>query len=81
MAYKVMMDDFFDLPQCDKCKRAVPKNNRARTLEEYVKNKTMGLVYDRHLYPTAEGCEGSPSRVRMIETDENWRKGYEWLVA
>lgn len=64
---------------CDKCGKSVPNTNNAVFLEELVTGSFAGLVSYRHLYPTGK-CEGSPSRVRMIETNEQWAKAYKRLV-
>lgn len=54
---------------CDKCGREVIPTNSARLVEDVVNG--VKFVKDRHLYPT-KFCEGSPSRVRLIESDDEW---------
>lgn len=65
---------------CDKCGRAVPKHNSAVLLQEIATERTAGLVMNRHLYPT-DDCEGSPSRVSLVETDPAWIAAYTLVVV
>lgn len=64
--------------RCDKCGQLVPKHNSAVQLQEIVTG-SVGFVRDRHLYPV-EGCEGSPSRVKLIEEDQTWADAYNQLL-
>lgn len=61
--------------KCDKCKQKVYPKNSALLLDDIVHN-TVQLSWSRHLYPTLT-CEGSPSRVRMVETDSQWQEVYQ----
>ena len=63
---------------CDKCKKDVPRKNSALVLHELVVNQFIGFVMDRHLYPV-DGCEGSPSRVKLVETNPIWKDVYDKL--
>jgi hypothetical protein len=58
---------------CDKCGQPVPRDNSCVTVAELALDRFIGFVMDRHLYPTG-GCEGSPSRVRLVESDEVWKR-------
>lgn len=63
---------------CDKCKKVVPRKNSVIVLHELVVNRFVGFVMDRHLYPV-DGCPGSPSRVKLIESDQQWKDAYTKL--
>ncbi|BAY41231.1 hypothetical protein NIES2111_56270 (plasmid) [Nostoc sp. NIES-2111] len=60
---------------CDKCGQQVPGHNSAINLEEQM-GHFVGICLDRHLYPT-DDCPGSPSRVKLIESDFQYRQAYE----
>jgi hypothetical protein len=61
--------------RCDKCGEKVYPSNSALLLDEIV-DGFAGYVKNRHLYPTAT-CQGSPSRVRRMETDRQWQEAYQ----
>lgn len=65
---------------CDKCGQPVPESNDAAMLEFIATNnwKLLGATR-RHLFPT-EICEGSPSRVTMIDKNPAWKKAYQKLL-
>ena len=63
---------------CDKCGIEVPIHNSALVLHELVIDGFIGFVMDRHLYPI-DGCEGSPSRVKLVESDPKWKECYAKL--
>lgn len=52
---------------CDKCGKEVPKDNSVFEYQILIMMPAIGADGDRHLYPV-DGCEGSPSRVQIIET-------------
>ncbi|BAY42081.1 hypothetical protein NIES2111_64770 (plasmid) [Nostoc sp. NIES-2111] len=60
---------------CDKCGKPVAGHNSAINLEEQM-GRFVGICLDRHLYPT-DDCPGSPSRVKLIESDPQYRQAYE----
>lgn len=62
---------------CDKCGQAVDPKNSAMRLEDILAGQ-LRWVYDRHLYPTPD-CEGSPSRVRLVEAGGQWGEAYRKL--
>lgn len=67
------------MSKCDKCNQEVPYENSALVLEEYLVGHALWWAKDRHLYPVA-GCEGSPSRVKKLESgDQAYLDAYEKL--
>lgn len=60
---------------CDKCGELVPATNSSIALEEEAGNFG-GFCQDRHLFATAD-CPGSPSRVRLVQSDPKWQQAYE----
>jgi hypothetical protein len=70
----------FRLGVCDKCGDHVPKENSAVLVQELATEGFAGFVLDRHLYPTGD-CEGSPSRVTLVETDPAWADAYNLVVS
>jgi hypothetical protein len=72
-----MVETYF-LTRCDKCKELVYPTNDALLLDDIVNNIHLHWDIKRHLYPT-DTCEGSPSRVKNIETDPKWRETYEMI--
>lgn len=63
------------LPVCDKCGQLVPLDNSVNHLEfRFFNNKHAAkATIDRHLYQVLslggfDGCEGSPSRVKLLKT-------------
>jgi hypothetical protein len=75
------MEDFKTRPRpplatlCDKCGVVVPPENSILYLEELVNGPIIGDVRDRHLFPT-KSCEGSPSRVKLIECSSVYAEAY-----
>ena len=63
---------------CDKCGGIVPPENSTLQLEEMIGGPIIGNVRDRHLFPI-RGCEGSPSRVKLVQTNEKWGRAYQQL--
>lgn len=68
---------------CDKCGKPVPRDNDAGYLEALVDSSVnngsmISLTFKsyRHLLPI-DGCEGSPSRVKNIQTNKLWQQAYE----
>lgn len=74
------MNKTFYVVNCDKCGRKVYPLNSALLLEDVVYNQ-VGFFGQRHLFPTEEGCEGSPSRVKMLQTDAAWAEAYQQIKA
>ena len=78
------MQDFKTRPRplladlCDKCGEIVPPENSILYLEELINGPMIGGVRDRHLFPT-KNCQGSPSRVKLIETDRKYSAAYQKL--
>ncbi|HLF89653.1 MAG TPA: hypothetical protein VI451_11940 [Anaerolineales bacterium] len=75
------MQDFTTRPRpllaatCDKCGEIVPPENSILHLEELINGPIIGGVRDRHLFPI-KNCEGSPSRVKLIECNEKYAAAY-----
>lgn len=67
------------MSKCDKCGEEVEKKNSALKLQELVTGG-FSFSFDRHLYPT-KNCAGSPSRVKMIEQDADWKAAYQKLIT
>lgn len=65
--------------KCDKCGKEVDRKNSVIEWRESG-GQILGLVKDRHLYPTQD-CEGSPSRVKIVESDKHWGKVYAQMQA
>jgi len=65
---------------CDKCGEIVPPDNSILHLEELVNGPMIGGVRDRHLYPH-KNCPGSPSRVRLIETQSQYAHAYRRMKS
>lgn len=65
---------------CDKCGEIVPPDNSILHLEEIINGPMIGNVRDRHLYPV-KNCPGSPSRVKLIETNAKYAEAYRRLKA
>ena len=63
---------------CDKCNQLVPISNSALAVDELATGRFAGAVKDRHLFPT-DNCEGSPSRIRLVQSDPIWKAAYERL--
>ena len=74
-----MTKDYF-VSKCDKCNQYVNPHNSALLLEEKVTGKVGWINRERHLFPE-NGCEGSPSRVKMLQTDAAWAAAYEQIKA
>jgi hypothetical protein len=62
---------------CDKCGHSVVKSNSALLLNDLV-TRSVRMGKDRHLYPTAN-CEGSPSRVTLVNTNNDVRMAYNLM--
>lgn len=60
---------------CDKCGGLVPLENSMLHLEELMNGPMIGDVRDRHLFPY-KNCPGSPSRVKLIETNATYAAAY-----
>lgn len=73
-----VFNDFVE-GRCDKCNKIVPKNNSCLLLLFYAEGLTP-FTWDRHLHPT-DSCEGSPSRVRHIEENEDWKEAYTFIQS
>lgn len=65
---------------CDKCGGMVSPSNSILNLEEAMSGPLIGNVRDRHLFPVP-GCEGSPSRVKLIETNSRYARAYKQIKA
>jgi len=63
---------------CDKCGKSVPEKNSALRVQEEATQRFAGFVKDRHLFPSMK-CEGSPSRVNLVQTDTARNSAYEAL--
>jgi hypothetical protein len=65
---------------CDKCGKRVAKGNSALWLEFQVtgENALSFTGQERHLYPEGD-CEGSPSRVHLINSNQKWADAYQAL--
>jgi hypothetical protein len=72
-----MKEDYIER-RCDKCGQLVTRTNSAVNLQD-IFTGTVGFVHDRHLYPVPD-CEGSPTRVKLIEEDEDWANAYKELL-
>lgn len=55
-------------------------SNDAGLLQAYAENKPSLFYSFRHLFPE-DDCEGSPSRVLMVNSNPTWKKAYETLQA
>lgn len=64
---------------CDKCGKPVAGHNSAINLEEQM-GKFVGFSKDRHLYPI-DNCPGSPSRVKLIESEPEWQQAYSAIKS
>lgn len=71
------MERIEEISICDKCGQPVSKNNSVVYLDLFTGNIDMIDAKDRHIYPTKEGCEGSPSRVKLIQTNPVYKDAYE----
>ena len=67
----------FEMGPCDKCGEHVPGGNSALLLNDLVTG-SVGMLRNRHLYPTAT-CEGSPSRVVLVETKQEVKVAYNLM--
>ncbi|NUM49441.1 MAG: hypothetical protein HUU38_32475 [Anaerolineales bacterium] len=65
---------------CDKCGEVVPPENSMLHLEEFMNGPMIGDVRDRHLFP-GKNCPGSPSRVKLIETNMRYAEAYRKLKS
>ncbi len=65
---------------CDKCGELVPTDNSMLYLEELMNGPMIGDVRDRHLFPY-KNCPGSPSRVKLIETNPTYAEAYRKMKA
>ncbi|MCB9134564.1 MAG: hypothetical protein H6636_04005 [Anaerolineales bacterium] len=63
---------------CDKCGEIVPPDNSILHLEEFINGPMIGNVRDRHLFPL-KNCPGSPSRVKLIETNAKYAEAYRQM--
>lgn len=69
------LDFFRDADRkCDKCNQDVRADNSALRLSRLA-GYPLCFSLDRHLYPIGD-CEGSPSRVKSIESDPAWTAAY-----
>lgn len=66
-----------EIATCDKCGENITPNNSSRRLQELFTGQFL-YTKDRHLYPVGK-CEGSPSRVKLVEKDPEWWKAYRLL--
>lgn len=60
---------------CDKCNKEVSENNSVIEFFRLHMHPALCTDYDRHLYPE-NGCEGSPSRVKIIEESSMTKEEY-----
>jgi hypothetical protein len=80
------MQDFKTRPRpllanlCDKCGEVVPPENSILYLEELINGPMIGGVRNRHLYPF-KNCPGSPSRVKLIESNPKYSEAYRKMKA
>ncbi len=63
---------------CDKCGEIVPPDNSILNLEELISGPIIGGVRDRHLFPH-KNCPGSPSRVKLIESNSKYSEAYRTM--
>jgi hypothetical protein len=63
---------------CDKCGQIVNISNSARAAQEIATDGFAGFINDRHLFPEG-ACQGSPSRVNLVQTDSAWAAAYSWM--
>jgi sulfur transfer complex TusBCD TusB component (DsrH family) len=71
------MKKTYYMTRCDKCGQKVSPENSALLLDDLVEH-IVNMSHNRHLYPTSS-CEGSPSRVKMIADDLQWREAYQQM--
>lgn len=63
---------------CDKCGCSVPLNNSSLALEDVMAGGFCYIANDRHLFPVIfPPCVGSPTRVALILTNDEWKQAYE----
>ena len=67
--------------RCNKCGGLVTLRNSALTVHEIAMESFEGFVSDRHLMPVPAsegypGCEGSPSRINLVQNDSKWAAAY-----
>ncbi|HNB53990.1 MAG TPA: hypothetical protein PK530_18730 [Anaerolineales bacterium] len=65
---------------CDKCGEIVSPDNSMLRLEELINGPMIGNVRDRHLFPY-KNCPGSPSRVKLIETNSKYAEAYRRMKS
>lgn len=65
---------------CDKCGGYVSPENSVLRFEELLNGPMIGHMSDRHLYPE-RGCPGSPSRVKLIESNPRHKWAYQKMQS
>ncbi len=63
---------------CDKCGQIVSVTNSATVVHEIATDSFIGFVKDRHLFPEGT-CPGSPSRVKLVQSDPAWAAAHNWM--
>jgi hypothetical protein len=67
--------------RCDRCNQPIWDGetlNSSLLVEELVAGGFQGFFGDRHLLPTKDCC-GSPSRQKLLETDESWKEMWHFV--